>query len=623
MHWIARFVCLLTLFAAVPAAGQLIGDPVRVDVQWDADRARAGDQRVLAVVIDLDDKWHINPDAARTHQGLIPTRVEAAVEGEGLSVGPVQFPEPKQVEVNYTGTPELLNAYEGRVVLYVPVIVAYDAAAGAATLNVRVTYQACDDVMCLPPRTVTFDPSIEIVPPDAVIDAPRTDTAIFGGFDATVFAAMLSGQTIVQAVRFDLFGLEFSLTPQGAGLVLLLLVAAFGGMLLNFTPCVLPVIPIKIMSLSHNAGSHTRCLALGAAMFAGVIAFWLAIGGAIAFVAGFGAISELFRHVWFTIGVGIIIAAMAVAMTGLFTIPLPRAVFQFSPRQDNLGGSFLVGVMTAILSTPCTAPFMGTAAAWATQQPRTTTLATFLAIGVGMALPYLVLSAMPQLVAKMPRTGPASELIKQCMGLLMLAAAAYFVGIGVASATAEAGEPTTLLYWWPVAFFVAAAGAWLAVRTIAITPAPGRRVAFGGIGAAVLAIAIYGGVRLTDRGPIDWVYYTPERFTAALADGRVVVLEFTAEWCLNCKAMEYAVLYTDRVAGLFDDPSVVPMKVDLTSDSNVAGWGKLAEVGRVAIPALVVFAPTGEEVFNSDFYTVEQVVGAVELARSTPALAQR
>ncbi len=104
-----------------------------------------------------------------------------------------------------------------------------------------------------------------------------------------------------------------------------------------------------------------------------------------------------------------------------------------------------MGILAAILSTPCTAPFMGAAAAWAATQPPWTTLATFAAIGIGMALPYLVLSASPALVEKMPKTGPASLLIKEVMGLFMLAAAAYFIGIGLAAIFSSPPNPPSKL----------------------------------------------------------------------------------------------------------------------------------------------------------------------------------
>ena len=132
---------------------------------------------------------------------------------------------------------------------------------------------------------------------------------------------------------------------------------------------------------------------------------------------------------------------------------------------------------------------------------------------------------------------------------------------------------------------------------------------------ALLAAAVLGGMMLTQKGPINWVYYTPDRFTQSKDEGNVVVMEFTAEWCLNCKALEQSVLATDTVVELFKESGVVPMKVDLTGN-NDAGNDMLAAVGGLRIPLLVVFKPDGEIAWEGDFYTVEQVVDAVAEARN-------
>ena len=129
-----------------------------------------------------------------------------------------------------------------------------------------------------------------------------------------------------------------------------------------------------------------------------------------------------------------------------------------------------------------------------------------------------------------------------------------------------------------------------------------------------MAIGIVGGVELTDKGPISWVYYTPQRLQESLGEGDVVVIEFTAEWCLNCKALEQTVLASDEVVALFKQDQAVPMKVDLTGN-NTVGNDLLAEVGGLRIPLLIVLAPDGREVFRGDFYTIDQVVDAVNDAR--------
>ncbi|MCI5208003.1 MAG: DUF255 domain-containing protein [Candidatus Electrothrix sp. ATG2] len=126
-----------------------------------------------------------------------------------------------------------------------------------------------------------------------------------------------------------------------------------------------------------------------------------------------------------------------------------------------------------------------------------------------------------------------------------------------------------------------------------------------------------GAVRLTDNGPIDWVYYTQERFDQATDEGKVVVMEFTAEWCLNCKALEQGVLTDPKLVELLQDDRVVPMKVDITGN-NPEGKERLQQAGSLTIPLLVIFSPSGEQVYKSDYYTADQLYDAVhKLLNST------
>jgi thiol:disulfide interchange protein DsbD len=136
---------------------------------------------------------------------------------------------------------------------------------------------------------------------------------------------------------------------------------------------------------------------------------------------------------------------------------------------------------------------------------------------------------------------------------------------------------------------------------------------FTGLGLILMVLAIWGALRLSDEGPIKWMDYTPERFEAAVAQRKTVVMDFTAEWCLNCKALEEGVLHDQRIIDLLAQEHIVPMKVDITGN-NPAGKAKLKAVGSLTVPLLVVFAPNGNPVFKSDFYTVDQILGAVERA---------
>ena len=615
------YICLCGhCFLAVAAdqTGALFGDlgqqgvsgKVKVGSAWSADGVRAGDRVRLAVVLDVEKGFHINADASQIRSSgdfrPVPTQVAVASMDAGLTVGLARYPKALAIDVDFIA--DRLMAFGGRTVIVVPVTVSESAATGIHGIRLDVRYQACDDQTCLFPQTVAVAAQIRVTAPDEPVAA--INAALFAGIDAP------SAPAEPGRVGFDLFGWTFALNASSAlGLGLLLATSAFGGMLLNFTPCVLPMVPIKIISLTHAADQNRRrSLLLGLFMFAGVLAFWLGLGLAIAFVSGFTATNQLFQYPAFTVGIGLVIAVMALGMLGIYHTRLPNFIYMINPDQESLPGSFVMGILTAVLSTPCTAPFMGAAAAWAATRPPAITMSTFAAIGIGMALPYLVFSAWPGMVRKVPRSGAGSLVLKQVMGLLMLAAAAYFIGGGWSAAVAEPPDPPGRHYWWAVVFFCVAAGTWMAWRTARISRrGPYRRV-FITVGVVLAAAAAVAGMRLTDKGPVDWVHYTPERFEHAVAGGNTVVMVFTAEWCLNCKALEQSVLRSPKVAELLAEKDVVPIKVDITGN-HAEGKAKLRQVGSLTIPLLVVFSPEGVPIFKSDFYTVDQVIRSVGRAR--------
>ncbi|HYE03267.1 MAG TPA: cytochrome c biogenesis protein CcdA [Phycisphaerales bacterium] len=601
---------------------------VRLEAVPQRSEVRPGDQIAVAVILDHQEGFHTWPV-----QDVLPPGVRAAVADNVTKIvvepkpawvggiGLVQWPEPHPARVMDPESGDAIEVptYGGRAVAYIPVMVSTSAPPGPAEMTVRVFYQACDDSTCQMPEWHEVTSRFTILAAGARPSAAPADTALFSGFDMGGFATLGASTKIAE---FQVFGRRFTIDTRGVGLVLLLAVALLGGFILNLTPCVLPVIPIKILGLSQAAANPARCFLLGVWMSVGVICFWLAIGAAISFVAGFDSINNLFQYPGFLVGVGGFIIVMAIGMLGFFDVRLPNFVYAINPSHETAHGSVLFGIMTAVLSTPCTAPFMGSAAAFAATQHPAITMLTFAAIGLGMALPYLVLSANPRWVSRVPRTGPASVLVKQVMGLLMLAVAAYFLGIGLAVMLTEAPDPPTRVYWWAVAVFVIVAGGWLAYRTTRLTRRPGPRLAFGVIGLLMGSASILMAREFSDKGPINWVYYTPQRLDAALRSGKIVVVDLTADWCLNCKALESAVLHRREIAAILNGPGVVPIKVDFTS-KNPDGSAYQKSLSWVGIPLLVIYGPgLGGERLMYDSYTPEVVRTALERAAGGTVLGQ-
>lgn len=584
-----------------------VGEVVQLQTAWSVDRARPGDSVKLAVIIDIKDGFHINADAGQIQPfedfKPYPTKVQVLSASNGLTIESARYPQAKPFKVEYASGD--LMSFDGRTIITLSMKLEDQIPLGSIGLDIQTEYQSCSDRFCLFPEKKKLNATLAVVESGAPVVSINTE--LFALPDRT-------GASQVGGIHFSLFGWEFTVNPvSGSGRLLLLLVAAFGGMLLNLTPCVLPLIPIKMISLSHAAQDRRRCFLLGVMMSLGVLAFWAILGILIALVSDFTATNQLFQYPLFTILVGTIIGIMALGMFGFFSLRLPQFIYMINPRQDSLQGSFALGILAAVLSTPCTAPFMGAAAAWAATQTPLITLSTFAAIGGGMALPYLLLSAFPRLVDRMPKTGPTSELIKQVMGLFMLAAAAYFVGVGISALLSTPPNPPSKLFWWPVMALIAAGGAWLALRTLQLASRKTTKIIFVGLGLILIAMPIWGAVRLVDKGPINWIHYTPERFGSAISQNKVVVMDFTAEWCLNCKALEEGVLHDRRTIAALTQSAVVPMKVDITGN-NPAGKAKLKEVGSLTVPLLVVFSPGGQLVFKSDFYTVDQVLEAIRQA---------
>lgn len=584
-------------------------EPVKAVPYWSVDRARPGDALALAIAVQIQDGFHINADARQLKPAAdfftpYPSQLSVIKADEGLLTESPLYPAAARFKAQYAKNG--LMSFSGQAVIYLPVKFADNLAPGARpSLSLNFTYQACTENHCLLPQTIRLETSLEIVDPVAVPQPVNQE--LFAGYNPQRLASASSHDQI----HFRVFGWKFAVNGSSwAGMLLLLSIAALGGLLLNFTPCVLPLIPIKIISLSYAAKDRRQCLLLGTAMSLGVLAFWLLLGGLIALVSGFSATNQLFQYPAFTIAVGVVIGVMALGMFDFFSLPLPQWLYLIHPEQDSLHGSFGLGILAAVLSTPCTAPFMGAAAAWAATRPPTATLAVFAAIGSGMALPYLLLSAAPHLVEKMPRSGPASVLVKQVMGLLMLAAAVYFIGIGTETLLTSPTDPPDKQHWWLVMACSTTAGGWLFWRTFRIASGGPLKVFFMGLGLLLIVISGYGAVNLTDQGPINWVYYSPERLEQARAQDKAVVMVFTAEWCLNCKALEQGVLDSPKIVRLLNRDEVVPMKVDITG-SNPPGREMLRQAGSLSIPLLVVFAPDGKRVYKSDFYTAEDLSGVL------------
>ncbi len=629
----SRLIIWTMIFAGLacgPVRGQVdppAADPdraVSIASRWSHNAIRPGETAVLAVTLEIAPGLHLNAHEVSDPM-LVPTKVDVQ-SPEGLGVGEPIHPPGEDKAFAFVDPP--LSVYEANVRVLVPVTADEDAAAGERRVTIKASWQACTDRECFLPDQRTVQTTIVVADPDAVANV--IDAALMAAYTSATGeppgAPTPESATLEPAkarAEFDFLGTRFDVAGAGwAGVAMVSLLALVAGVLLNFTPCVLPVVPIKVISLQQHADDRRRAVLLGLSFSAGIVACFAVLG-----LLAFGLVvgvermqwGQMFSIPWVSATFGAIVALLGLGMMGLFTTGLPKWVYAVNPKLDTHTGSFLFGVLTAVLSTPCTAPLFPGAMFWAITQPPAVGMAVFVAAGVGMALPYQLLLINPRWLDRLPRTGPGSELIKQVMGLLLVAVALFFFG--------QMGKglgwwgPT---YWWLVQDGIVIAMAWLAIRTFQITPKWNWRIAALG----VTLLGTLGGLYLghtfgqpaspAAAGPAQkasggWRTFSPEAFAEARAAGKIVVLEFTADWCLNCKALEAAVLRTDAVTSRLFAEDVAAIRIDLTSRANQAGWDKLAQLGSRGIPLTAIYHPGQDKpILLSSIYTAQSLLDAID-----------
>ena len=617
-------------------------DVVEVTFTSDTESVTRGETVLVDVTFEMKANWHIwpqeggSPAGSAIFDGAVWTEI-GIVKADGLSLGTIHWPETHQVPVNLGFGPEDYAVFEGRATAQVELLVASDAP-DTPSITLSAIFQACDDSTCLAP---TFDPPTGLLVFKASGNSTKERTATSeapgGTGDSsteTEAEAVASGDS---QTTTEFFGLALPRTGGVTGAIVLVLLGILGGFILNLTPCVLPVIPIKIMTLSQHAATPGRALSLGLWMALGVFAFWFAIGLPVVFFASITDPSRIFGIWWVTFAIGALIGVMGIGIMGLFTLSLPQSTYMINPKADNAWGSFLFGVMTAVLGLPCFGFVAGALFAGAATLPPIVTLLIFGSIGIGMGAPYLVLAAYPKLVESIPRTGPASELVKQVMGLLLLAAAAYFIGSGLIGLVAEQPWMARLLHWWAITIALILAGSWLTLRTFQITSNWGPRITWLVVSVILAFIPTWYSIRATEKARVTyeafetarlenpgsyltnvWNLYDPITFEAARSDGKIVVVDFTAEWCINCKALKAGVLDVEPVKSrLADSDQIVMFTADNTS-RKAPGWELMSEIGQTGIPLLAIWSPSDsfDAPWQSNAYTSNQVIEALTAAES-------
>ena len=584
--------------------------------------ARAEGQSVHAAIrIRIQPGWHLYGEELGPEDAIgLPTALEFS--GDAVHWGAPRFPKPERGEqpVGKENRPTWIWEYHGTVVIYV----AGELAPGAklADAAVSISGLTCEDGgTCVP---FGAEPDLVTPGPDDVFKnfpSDLTAKSVSGSAPATRANAGTTGAadpTDWASIEFEGYEAKEDATQRSLGMWLFF--AFVAGILLNVMPCVLPVLSIKILSFVQQAGeSKRRVLTLGLAFSAGIMVVFIALASLAAFAGqGWGA---QFQNETFKVVMIAIVFAFALSLFDLYELGVPSKVGELaSIKREGLTDAFFKGIMATVLATPCSGPFLGSTLAWALSQTALTVFAIFIMVGLGMASPYVLLTANPKLLRFLPKPGAWMQTFKQSMGFVLLGTAVFLM-VSV--------RQDNLIFVVVMLVFVAIACWWWGKF------ATFEQTTLQRMQTLVVALAIAGGgawisfgwLRGATEGDakVAWEQFDPGALERYRVDGRPVLMDFTADWCMNCQTNRVLVYESDKIAELLARKGVAPVVADKSHNSPrtdaIERFHK--QLGSESIPFMAIFTPGAEwkhpRVFR-DIVTVSEVAQELEKLPDTHGL---
>ena len=398
----------------------------------------------------------------------------------------------------------------------------------------------------------------------------------------------------------------------------MLAIALLGGLLLNLMPCVLPVLSLKLMGAVRAAGYATRELRLSFLATAGgiLVAFLGLAGAAIALKAGGLAVGWgiQFQQPIFLAAMALVLTLFACSLWGVFAIRLPGGILNAANAACDgkaLAGAFFTGVFATLLATPCSAPFLGTAVGFALTRGPVEILAIFAALGLGLAAPYLLVAAVPKLARLLPKPGPWMAWFCRVLALVLAVTAFWLLTV----LAAQAGTVAAIL----CGLLLVAISAVLSLGAVMRDHSLLRRAAWPAVGALAVALAVVALAVKPETGraavsDLAWQTFDRVQIINAVATGKTVLVDVTADWCATCQVNKKLVLDRGDVRAAIASGEVMAMRADWTRpDAAISGY--LAGFGRYGIPFNVVYGPAAPSgLVLSELLTEGEVLGALSKA---------
>lgn len=566
------FTILLSAISSLHAGN----DIVKIKSYSSYNKIYAGEEFKITFKVNIGEGWHINSDKPHERY-LIPTKLTLE-QNSNFNLKKIIYPEAKDIKLNFQDNP--LSVFTGDVDFCGLFETSKSLIPGKYRVVVVIGYQPCNNKTCLPPNDAKDTIEVEVAPkPAANAGINRDIIQNVDSGDSKPLVNPVNNKSSVSEGNSSLHSIL-----EHSGLLLSLIFVFIGGLALNLTPCVYPLIPITIGYFGGQSEGSTKKLFLMGSFFVIGMAVTYSVIGVVTSLSG-AVFGSLLQNPIVIVFIGLVFVALSLSMFGMYEFQLPNAlVAKVGGAKSGYYGAFFMGLTMGIVAAPCIGPFvLGLLTYVAAKADPFFGFLMFFILALGLGTPYLILAVFSGKIKKLPRAGVWMESVKHIFGFILIGMALYFILPLL---------PKNISGYILPSFMIITSFYLLIFERIADNVI-GFKIFRISLAIVILTIAAYTLIP-SNKNEIEWKPYSGNAVPASLNGNRGMIIDFYADWCIPCKELD---------ASTFSDPQVISaaksfnvFKADMTKSLSAEVEALRNKYNIAGVPTLLIIDTRGKEV---------------------------
>ncbi len=566
------FFFLTFAFLVANINAQLFGekkDLVKIKTYKSFDKIQRGGEFKVAIRLDIAKDWHINSNTPN-EDFLIKSEIVFPKNSQ-FKVEKIKYPEAKNLKFDFSDKP--VSVYEGTEFIGAIIKAPENIELGEYKIPIEFTYQACNNATCMAP--VTLRDTINI----AIVDNKTPISEING----EIFAKLDLNYTQPEVKQKEEKS-TLQRTLESSGILLSLLIVFIGGLALNLTPCVYPLIPITIGYFGSQSEGNTKRLAMLGVLYVLGMALTYSVVGVVTAMSGV-VFGTLMQNPIVIIIVAAVLVGLALSMFDVYEFKLPDSwVMKAGNAKAGGIGAFMMGLTMGIVAAPCIGPFvLGLVTYVAAKGDVLYGFLMFFFMALGLGTPYLFLAIFSGKIKSLPRAGMWMTGVERIFGFILIGMALYFLLPLLPKSISG--------YVLPV--FAILVSLYLLFIDKLANEVKGYRIFKTVFAIAALGISVWALIP-EEKHEADWRRYSNAIFNDAISSHKKVVIDFYADWCIPCKELDGMTFTDEKVIKLLKD--FTALKVDMTKSASPETEAIRKKFNIIGMPTILFFDSNGKEV---------------------------